>query len=194
MKFSSTLSVHLHKALLCGLCFLNSFLSYSQVIGGRGNGQAAPSEVKPADIAGSSYNGDVNLFTGTYNSSYDLGTVSTPSGLKFTVSLSYSSVFTSGNNVPVATGIPYGQGWSVNVPTISVSNDAYREYGLAEKCSYDEELVNSANVYETLPVSNDDGDSYWHSPFISIPGVAWKNRESRPLFPGINRPHQTWSN
>ncbi|MCC6463367.1 MAG: hypothetical protein IT260_23050, partial [Saprospiraceae bacterium] len=57
---------------------------HSQIIGGRGNGQMAPAEVKPSEINAGGFSGDVSLFTGTYNSQYKLGSVTDPSGLSFT--------------------------------------------------------------------------------------------------------------
>lgn len=110
-----------------------SHITNAQVIGGQKNGQSLPSEVKPSEISAGGYSGNVNLFAGTYNASYPLGTVSTPNGLSFSANLSYSSTFTSGDNLPHLTGVPYGEGWSLEIPSISVSTEDYNKYTLWEK-------------------------------------------------------------
>ena len=92
------------------------------MVGGRSNGQSSPSAVKASEVGAGGFSGDVSLFTGTYNSSYSLGSVSTPSGLGFSASMTYSSSFASGDNLPHLAGVPYGEGWSIDLPSISVSN------------------------------------------------------------------------
>ena len=71
------------KHLLIISLILTSFIQfgYSQVVSG-GN-KIQPTTVKPSELGGSSFNGDVNLFTGTYSGSYTLGSVATPGGLKY---------------------------------------------------------------------------------------------------------------
>ena len=103
---------------LVGALLLCSQLAQAQLIGGRGDGQPSPSDVKPTAVTAGGFSGDVNLFSGTYNTSYNLGTVSTPSGLNFTANLSYSSTFASGDNLPHTSGVPYGEGWNVDLPMI----------------------------------------------------------------------------
>jgi hypothetical protein len=116
------------KHLLIIWLILTSFIQfgYSQVVSGGNTIQ--PTTVKHSELGGSSFNGDVNLFTGTYSGSYTLGSVATPGGLKYDLNMNYSSSLSGGDNVPVATGIPYGEGWNVAVPTISISVADYQSY------------------------------------------------------------------
>ncbi|MFK8100946.1 MAG: RHS repeat-associated core domain-containing protein [Saprospiraceae bacterium] len=154
----------------------------AQLVGGRGNGQSAPSAVGASSITAGGFSGDVSLFTGTYNSSYTLGSVSTPSGLSFTASLSYSSTFSTGENLPHTSGIPYGEGWSLDLPMISVSTETYNKYTLWETAQ-----MQNAPANENSPTRDfdedaagnpsctpayEEGDLYWFSPMLSIPGVA----------------------
>ena len=78
-------------------------------------------------MSGGTYSGDVNLFNGTYSSTQPLGSVSTPSGLSFTLNMNYNSVGMGGDNVPVTKGIPYGEGWDVSIPKITVKNVTYKK-------------------------------------------------------------------
>ena len=155
---------------------LNTLLaptSSAQIIGGREGGQPLPGEVKAAALSGGAYQGDVNLFNGTYSASYPLGSVATPGGLSFTVSLGYSSTFAAGNNVPVVSGIPYGEGWSLSLPSLSVSTEAFRAYSEQDYCNYANELTNGYYKLDSLmPVPYLDGDLFWFAPTVSIPGAG----------------------
>jgi hypothetical protein len=125
------------KFILCTILILsNAKISTAQIIGSRGNGRSAPAEVKPSEISAGGFSGNVSLFTGTYNTNYTLGTVSTPSGLSFTANLTYSSTFSSGDNMPHVSGIPYGEGWSVELPMISVNTESFTKYTKAQLESY----------------------------------------------------------
>ena len=153
----------------------------SQITGGFKNGQSTPGEVMPSAITAGGVSGDVNLFSGTYQSGYSLGSVSTESGLSFALNLSYASTYSSGDNLPHSSGIPYGEGWNLDIPTISVSVEDYKRYLLLEDvkigtCNengitkkyyvYDEELERDVNH------ADDEGDLFWYAPTLNIPGVA----------------------
>lgn len=158
------------------LCvFLLSLVHFIKVngqnVGGHGNSQISPSEVKASEMTKGAYTADVNLFTGGLSSSYPLGSVSTPSGLSFALSLNYSSSFSAGNDVPLVNGVPYGEGWSLNLPTISVSTQEYNKY------SRDDMALNNnspADEYYTTYTGTEaasEGRQYWYAAEISIPGV-----------------------
>ncbi|MEM9022978.1 MAG: hypothetical protein AAGB22_04505, partial [Bacteroidota bacterium] len=136
----------------------------AQILGGTSPGQQLPTEVAPTDLAGSAFGGDVNLFTGSYQGSYALGTVATPGGLAFTLQLQNSSAITAGTDVPVANGIPYGEGWSLNIPTVSVTSEAYHTY--TNLC-----MIHAGNL-DTATYALNEGDLYWFAPTVSIPGVV----------------------
>src|SRR3989344_4003327 len=102
---------HYKNILLFSLLLLAGNI-YSQVVGGRGNNQSSPKEVKASELSKGAYTADVNLFTGALSTSYTLGSVSSPSGLSYTLSMGYSSTFSGGDNAPVSKGVPYGEGWS----------------------------------------------------------------------------------
>jgi hypothetical protein len=95
---------HVKHLLLFPLLWLATTAT-AQVVGGRGNSQSTPKEVKASELSKGAYTADVNLFTGALSTSYTLGSVSTPSGLSYTLSMGYSSTFTGGDNAPVSKGM-----------------------------------------------------------------------------------------
>jgi RHS repeat-associated protein len=162
------------KKIVCISLLLISYTHtiQAQMVGGNAPNQSAPKEVKAGELNKGAYTSDVNLFTGTMATSYDLGTVSTPSGLSFNVQLSHSSTKSVNSNPLVVMGIPYGDGWNVNVPTISVSTSAYEKYSAVD-------IANSLNTILSYPPRGDfsvaefdkEGELAWFAPIISIPGV-----------------------
>jgi len=168
------------KLNLCYLYVVFIFLplkGVTQIIGNISNEQSLPKEATSSKLNGGVYAGNVNTFTGAYTGSYNIGSVSTTGGLSYSLSLMYNSTLTGGNNVPIASGIPYGEGWSLNIPTISVRTTDYKKYH-EQYLAY---LVKQANQsspqinQELLDLESFDkrtGDLYWFSPQINIPGVA----------------------
>jgi len=158
-------------ALFILAAFASTF-SYCQEIGGRENGQSSPKEVKPSELTKGAYTSDVNLFTGGLSTGYKLGSVSTPSGLSFTLNINHSSTFTAGDNVPVAAGIPYGEGWSLDLPTVTVNSEAYHKYLTAEMAKFETRLTGTAPhaEFNSFEVSN-EAANFWFEPTINIPGV-----------------------
>ncbi|WP_448927410.1 T6SS effector amidase Tae4 family protein [Fluviicola sp.] len=131
-----------------------------------------PTVSKPAELSSGVYSGDVNLFSGDYNSSIKLGAVGTPSGLSYELSLNYSSSFAIGNTMPISTGIPYGEGWNLNIPTISIETEVFNNFSESQYCT---EESSSPGLIDFSTVGNkiyQEGDLYWFSPYINIPGVA----------------------
>jgi len=180
-------SISLTKGLatLFGVIAFTSFSFYNakaQVIGNVEVGSQVPKEVSPAKIENGSLSEGANLFTGTYQTGYSLGTVSTPSGLSYSLNLSYSSVSSGGDNAPVASGIPYGEGWSLNIPTITISSADFVNYKKSEISEiYDEKpgtLQDQAYVDRIFSEKYTKEDLrkqaklYWYAPQISIPGVV----------------------
>ncbi|NQX99080.1 MAG: hypothetical protein HRT73_14565 [Flavobacteriales bacterium] len=68
--------------------------------------------------------------------------------------MAYSSAYTGGDNVPIATGIPYGVGWSVVVPTISISVADYK--------SYTDDVLKQGIINLNSPSSAGRSRSKWH--------------------------------
>ena len=163
--------------------------SFAQVIGSRENNSPSPRTVEAADITSSNFSGDVNVFNGTYASSYTLGTVSTLSGLSFTLSLDYASTVMGGTTVPVTAGIPYGEGWSLNIPTIYVSYEEYLSYTVLEGCNYiNGRALIEENYDDTLPFHPfNESTLHWFAPTVSIPGVASGRLVFKYLDNGNNR-------
>jgi hypothetical protein len=166
-------------ALTISLSFL-TILGNAQLVGGRGNGESTPKEVKPASINAGGFSGDVSLFTGTYNSSYSLGTVSTPTGLSYSVNLSYSSSFSAGDNLPHTSGIPYGEGWSMDMPSISIDMEDYQKFmqsqllnisTLGYACAGDPTNNCYTKTY-TNEEAEAEGDLFWYAPSLNIPGIV----------------------
>lgn len=107
--------------ILFTTCFLFSVDSYSQLTGGRENSQKSPSVSEAGSLSGGKYSGDVNIFTGEHQSTVPLRSVSTPSGLIFSLELTRGSSFSFGGNEPNVRGLLYGDGWNLNIPVITVA-------------------------------------------------------------------------
>jgi RHS repeat-associated protein len=152
----------------------NSFMQ-AQVVGGRSNGQSAPQQVKAAELSKGGFTSDVSLFSGALSSGYSLGSVSTPGGLSYALNLNYTSSFAGGDNVPIASGIPYGEGWSVAVPTITVNTEAWSKYTDQQLASALLSGTDNNRIEYTLAQAREEGQLYYFSPHISIPGVVNEN-------------------
>lgn len=155
---------------------LSVFISINikaQMVGGGNPNQSAPKEVKATELNKGAYTSDVNLFTGTMATGYDLGDVTTPSGLRFNVHLSHSSTKTVGNSPMVTAGIPYGDGWNLDLPTISISSSAYEKFTDADIATSlnPNWYINGDNASFSRKEFAKEGDLAWYSPVISIPGV-----------------------
>lgn len=157
------------------------FNAYTQVVGSRDNSALSPTEVKPTELSGGGFAGDVNVFNGSYNATYPLGSVTTPSGLSYGVNLSYSASYSAGTTPSVCSGIPYGEGWNVGIPMITASNAAYFAFLSEYECwLLGKPTKDTNNYYKQLVPVNDsykearalNGDVFWFSPKVTIPGVA----------------------
>lgn len=146
---------------------------FSQIIGG-GNGTPETSEAKTNKTGGEALSSNVNLMNGTLQTSYSLGSVSTPTGLTYSQTLSYSSTYTTGDNTPFMSGIPYGEGWTLNVPSITIKTATKHKYT-------PNELENFRTNTQTVPVNGRtydnqeaavEGDVEYFSPEINIPGIV----------------------
>ena len=168
---------------LLSILILASHLS-AQVIGGRSNSEISPKVAEPSKLSGGGFVGDVNAFNGQFNASMPLGSVSTPSGLSFQLNLSYNNSFSLGYTKPMCSGIPYGEGWSPDIPTISVETDAFHKFvsvssssepGLRECYEDQNNFLHDGLDYRSAPGeynATDEGDVYWFSPTVNIPGVG----------------------
>ncbi len=165
-----------HQLLCLFFAFSLAQSLFCQIVGGQKNGQAGPSEVKASEVGAGGFSGNVNLFSGTYNASYPLGTVSTPTGLSFTATLSYGSTYSTGDNLPHTSGIPYGEGWNVDIPSISVSSEDFNKFTLWEEYNIQQGIQDPETGAYTkifsLPEAMDEGSIYWFSPTLNLPGVA----------------------
>lgn len=158
----------LRLSLLLSFVFILSSLSNAQVVGGREPGQEMPHAEEPHQLNGGNYSGSVNFFNGTYQGSYPLGSVSTTAGLSFDLSLNYSSTFTGGSNFQISGGIPYGEGWNLSVPHITIESDEYHQYQQHQIDSI--LLLHSGSTPQTISLNENEGDLYWHSVNVNIPG------------------------
>ncbi|WP_300666040.1 hypothetical protein, partial [Fluviicola sp.] len=160
------------KSLIFVCSFLCCIASFSQVVGGRNNSEMTPQVSKPSELNSGVYSGDVNLFSGDYNSSIKLGAVATPSGLSYELSLNYSSSFSIGNTMPISTGIPYGEGWNLNIPTISIETEVYNNFTKSQYCTEAGAAGTPLNFNSLGNAALKEGDLYWFSPYINVPGVV----------------------
>ncbi|HLP55069.1 MAG TPA: RHS repeat-associated core domain-containing protein [Fluviicola sp.] len=143
----------------------------AQVTGGRGNSEPTPKVSEPAKINAGGFSGDVNLFTGDYNATIPLGGVSTPGGLSYQLYYEYSSSFTVGATPPISTGIPYGEGWNLNIPTISIETEVFNNFSREEYCVENNPAVGTPLDFRSASPTK-EGDLFWFSPYVNIPGVA----------------------
>lgn len=146
---------------------------YAQITGG---GNAAPTSVEatPVSGGGNAVNSNVNLFNGVLQSSYVLGTVSTPTGLSYTQSINYNSSYATGDNTPFMSGIPYGEGWSMDVPyiTVNIAAKLTHEIGEYEEQDKSATTVPSPKLNFTTAEALEEGNVEFFSPEIHIPGVV----------------------
>ncbi|MBD3636316.1 MAG: RHS repeat-associated core domain-containing protein [Crocinitomicaceae bacterium] len=161
---------------------ISSKSALSQVVGSRDNSGLTPTNVEASQLSGGGYSGDVNVFNGTYSSSYPLGTVSTPGGLSYSLKLNYSSSYSAGESPSVCSGIPYGEGWHVNIPMITVSNAAYFPFLESYECytKYSQLTPDTTSYFTKNDTVNGftrssgsvQGDIFWFSPQVSLPNVG----------------------
>lgn len=149
-------------------------VSFSQVIGGRENSETVPQVAEPTELSGGGFVGDVNIMTGEFQASVPLGSVSTPAGLGFSLVLNHSSSFSFSQNQPMTAGIPYGDGWSPNIPTISIETDVFRKFTCGDLQTEGGILpsVSELRYDQGTYTGKDEGDLYWFSPIVNISGIA----------------------
>ena len=169
--------MQISKVLTLAFILLLSTCGLSQIIGGSSNGEMTPEIAEPTKLSGGGYVGDVNIMTGEYGASIPLGSVNTPSGIGYSLSLNNSSSFSFSTTQPMTEGIPYGEGWSPSIPTISVETDVFHKF----KCG---ELENDGGIYPSVSslkfndaanptyAARDESDLYWFAPTVNIPGVG----------------------
>jgi RHS repeat-associated protein len=135
-----------------------------------GGPDGTPSEVTASPINEGSVSGEVNLFSGTYDLTQTLGTVSTVSGPSFTLTSSYSSVVSSGTLSPRIKGGPYGEGWSLNLPRISCNIEDYEKFNSLQK-----DFIASKQGYHMMYRSGEvtvEKSLHFLNLNFSIPGVG----------------------
>jgi hypothetical protein len=100
------------------------------------------------------------------------------------LNLSYSSVVNTGQNMPFVDGIPYGEGWNLNLPFISIStaalikfdNEQMREYAtnsnLPSTPDYTTNTSGNLARFTEFELKNTYGHLAWFTPYLNIPGVA----------------------
>ncbi|MBL7830716.1 MAG: RHS repeat protein, partial [Saprospiraceae bacterium] len=147
---------------------------------------------KEGDLLTGGVAGDVNIFNGTLSTSYSLGSVSTPGGLHFDLSLSHNSIYNISTTAPVLDGVPYGHGWHLGIPTISVSNEDFNKFITKEIETFNSgsgkfmPCNGTSTIYYTPKYEITDfateGSYYWFAPELNIPGVA----SGRLIYKGVN--------
>ena len=104
MKYLNTLTRTAKLAFALGC--LVPMAAFSQVVGGRDNSEMTPKVAEATELTGGTFTGDVNTMTGEFSASIPLGTVTTPAGLGFTLTLNNSSSFAFSQTQPMTAGIP----------------------------------------------------------------------------------------
>ena len=108
------------KQFFTAVCLVLTGLSaYAQLEGGKDFGQPNVHRVEKSTLSSGMVQDNVNLFNGSFSSSVTLGTVTTPA-LSYTATMSYNSSVQLGNNEEFMSGIPYGEGWQVDIPKVTI--------------------------------------------------------------------------
>ncbi|MEL7376485.1 MAG: hypothetical protein AAFN65_05965, partial [Bacteroidota bacterium] len=160
--------------LFITLLFFSNFL-IAQMIGGTSPGDPSPRAVNAGAINEGTVSSSVNNFTGTLDLSQTLGTVSTVGGPSFTLTMSYSSSLMSGGVQQDMKGAPFGDGWSLNIPRISVSVEDFEKYNECQRGYFnspDNANNNRGNMFFDFDDVKVEGDLYWFDPSYSIPGIG----------------------
>ena len=101
-------------------------------------------------------------------------------GLSYDLLLNYSGAMTGGATPTLQDGIPYGQGWSLNLPTITMST-AYRH---RMRPIDERDIANDQTLWQPNPPTYNmdmngqyvdaltDGEGFWYEPILNIPGVV----------------------
>jgi RHS repeat-associated protein len=166
--------MRISKKIVLIVSLITCQISFSQTIGGRDNSEQTPKAAEATKLSGGTFTGDVNTMTGEFASSIQLGSVSTPSGLGYSLSLDYNSSFSMSATQPMTAGIPYGDGWGPNLPTVSIETDVFHKFSCGELDMFSGTNVNDLNFGDGVGGWNgsDESDLYWFSPMVNIPGVA----------------------
>lgn len=156
----------------------------AQITGGGDNAPGA-SEAKAATTGGNALSSNVNLLNGTLQTSYSLGSVSTPTGLTYNQTLSYSSTYATGDNTPFMSGIPYGEGWNLNIPSITVKTASKHKYTPDQHETFERSTLPDPSTVQGITFdlndAKEESDIEYFSPEINIPGVA----SGRLIFKGF---------
>ena len=164
------------------LCFIST-TGHAQIMGGTEAGQSGSRTVEKTTLDGGSVTSDVDPFTGQLQAGYSLGSVTTQSGLTFDARLQYQSAFTTGNTAPLTTGIPYGEGWNLALPMISVDANAFFHHDIdfptscfsagscTRTCDPPTKTYGPIQGYDCEDIRY-EGMHTWFSPSLSIPGVV----------------------
>ncbi len=153
----------------------------AQITGGGNPSQPTPKTPEKASITEGAVKGNVNVFNGLYQTSQTLGTVSTPTGLSYTLTMSYQSTVVTGDNAPFMSGIPYGEGWNLDIPSISVNLAVYHKFTRAQRES-NTSGTNTPYPFTTIEEARLEGELQWFAPTLNIPGVA----SGRMVFKGMD--------
>lgn len=139
----------------------------SQFSGGHQAGQQIPSAAEKASVGAGPVSGNVDVFNGTLNASYDFGTISTLSGLSYPVRLVYNSQELSSFDMQQNSGIPYGEGWSLANASITVETMGFKyKAGDLGKQSLNGKSVEAYTPSQAMNV----GRLYFTNPFLKLPG------------------------
>ena len=142
------------------LIFLGGFillstlnLLHAQLTGGTSRGMETPTTAKPEETLTTLSDGDVDLFSGVYQHSINLGTVSTTTGTSFTLTMNYSSSGVTSRFQNQDNTIPLGEGWSLNLPYIKFITDTpqkkYSNYVYQQKMEQYNQAIFSNTMFDS---------------------------------------------
>ncbi|MES2627443.1 MAG: RHS repeat domain-containing protein, partial [Bacteroidota bacterium] len=166
----------LYLRLLLPALFLLAFSVQAQILekpivndAGFTQTKISAQKIDPVDQLKGNVTTGVSTFTGQFTSSYLLGSIATPHDLKFDLYTSYAGQFNAGNDYDPTSGIPYGSGWNLQVPSITVSLTSWDAVPPSLECNFSP--YDNTDHYKDRNPSNHNAVN-WFAPTLSIPGVC----------------------
>src|SRR5690606_30433000 len=87
--------------------------------------------------------------------------------------MNHNSSFSLGTNEPMSSGLSYGEGWSLWLPTISVETDVFHRFSTGLECQDNDGVAShNTNTQTSDYLGSWEGDLFWFAPTVNIPGVG----------------------
>ncbi len=175
----SLIRIYLRALLIIAInfaCCGQWLISQNLISFGQGTANVTPQA--PEEKVGTLGEANVNLFNGTSSYGVQIGTVNHTNGLSFSLSLSYNSTVNGSTSTGLTCGLQYGEGWNLNVPSISVETKSYSKYTNANRSNLLGNPNATLNYYNPNAAPNlrcedviNEGKLYFSGVNLNLPGV-----------------------